>query len=113
MFNYSRITVHKVKLIVRRLNGSSMAGGYVRELELPFVPTVGMQFRQGTSTWLWETATGELAPPVQAVIYDIDEETIVCLFTVDQELNSGFWTTLDYETLGERCAELDYFRTWE
>jgi hypothetical protein len=102
--------VHNVKFIVRRLSGSSMMGGYVRELELPFVPTVGMQFKQGGSTWMWETALGELAPPIETVVYDLDEGMIVCLFTVDQELSSAFWTTLDYEGLGERCAELDYFR---
>jgi hypothetical protein len=113
MFNYSRITVHKVKLIVCRRNGMSIAGGYVRDVELPFVPTVGMEFRQGTSTTLWEATIGVLTPAVEKVIYDFDEETIVCLFTVNQELNSAFWTTLDYEGLGEGCAELDYFRTGE
>ncbi len=69
-----------------------------------------MQFEKGGSTTLWETATGELKPAVEAVIYNIDEEEIVCLFTVGQELHCSFWTTLDYEALGEGCAELDYFR---
>jgi hypothetical protein len=61
----------EVKLIVRVVNGKQVVGGYVRDLELPFVPTIGMKFEQGSSTWLWETVNGkELNPSVQEVIYD-------------------------------------------
>jgi hypothetical protein len=102
--------VHKVKLVVRHLSDGTLMGGYVRELDLPFVPSIGMRFKQGASTWLWETEAGKLAPPVEQVIYDIDEETIVCLFTVDAALKSAFWETLNYAKYGDGCAELVYFQ---
>lgn len=37
--------MHKVKFIVRHVSNGELRGGYVRELELPFVPTIGMGFK--------------------------------------------------------------------
>ena len=96
--------MYKVKFVVRHKSEGYTLGGYVRDLELPFVPIIGMQFKQGVSTWLWETGKGELAPKVEAVVYDLDEELFACLFTVDQELNSSFWTRISMV-----ASELDYF----
>ncbi|WP_025721405.1 hypothetical protein [Paenibacillus sp. 1-18] len=65
--------------------------GYVREIDIQFVPSVGMKFRQGSSTWLWETKNGELAPEVKEVTYNIDDEIVYCLFEVNERLESSFW----------------------
>ncbi len=100
----------KVKLVVRVVKNKKVLGGYVRDIELPFAPAVGMKFKQGISTRLWETLDNdELSPSVQKVIYDFDEECIVALFEVSDFLASAFWTKLDYENLGNRCAEMGYF----
>jgi hypothetical protein len=87
---------YKVELLVRQVVKGEVVALYVSEdLELPFVPSVGMQFKQGTSTWLWEIEGGELMPKIEAVICDLDQETLVCLFTVEKSLKSGFWTKIE------------------
>lgn len=87
---------YRVELLVRHVVNGKVVALYVRDdLELPFVPTVGMQFKQGTSTWLWETDKSELMPAIETVIYDFDEETLVCLFTVNEELNASFWKKIE------------------
>jgi hypothetical protein len=92
--------MHKITLLVRHLSDGHLIGLYVRDdLKLPFVPTVGMQFKQGISTWLWETSRGELMPSVETVTYDFDEEAFVCLLTVGEALNSRFWTHIPSEKL--------------
>ncbi|MES2740772.1 MAG: hypothetical protein V4754_07445 [Pseudomonadota bacterium] len=96
--------MYKVKLIVWVKSGSAFVRGYFRELNLPFIPSLGMQFKKGTSTWLWETQNGEIAPKVEAVVYDIDEDLFACLFIVDQELKSSFWTDIDIQSM-----EAQYF----
>jgi hypothetical protein len=89
------MTNHKIELLVREMSNEKVVALYVRsDLELPFVPVIGMQFKQGTSTWLWEIDGGELMPKIEAVIYDLDKETLVCLFTVEKPLKSGFWTKI-------------------
>lgn len=90
------MSTYRVELLVRQVSKGKVVALYVSDdLPLPFVPTVGMQFRKGTSTWLWETDNGELMPAVEAVIYDLDQETIVCLFTVEEPLNASFWTKIE------------------
>jgi hypothetical protein len=101
--------MHKVKFIVRHVSNGELQGGYVRELELPFVPTIGMGFKQGASTWLWETGEGELAPTVEAVVYDLDDDVFACLFTVDKELVASFWTSFGSARFTSAHAEMDYF----
>lgn len=103
--------MYKVKLVVCLVEKGVTKGGYVKQFELAFVPCVGMKFVQGISTRLWETADGkELSPAVQEVIYDLDYEEIICLFTINKPLESSFWQRLNFEKLGMRCAELEYFR---
>ncbi len=102
--------MHRVKLIVRLVENGVTTGGYVRQLELPFVPCVGMKFEQGTSCRLWEVDGDELNPSIEEVVYDLDEEEIVCLLSVEKALSSSFWETLDLAAHGIRCAELQYFR---
>ena len=103
--------MYKVKLVVRLLQDGATAGGYVRQLELPLVPCTGMKFEQGISTRLWETTDNdELSPAVEEVVYDIDDEVIVCLFTIAKPLAASFWHKLRFEELGMKCAELNYFR---
>jgi hypothetical protein len=94
------MSTYKVTLLVRHVSEGQLIGLYVRDdLNLPFVPTVGMQFKQGTSTWLWETYGRELMPSVETVTYDFDEEAFVCLLTVDDALSSSFWTYIPSEKL--------------
>lgn len=101
----------KTKLIVRVMKDGEVEGGYVKDVELPFVPTVGMMFRHGISCGMWETKSeGELNPPVKHVIFDFDEECIVALFEIEDFLVSTFWTELNYEELGSRCFEMNYFK---
>lgn len=103
--------MHQVKLVVRVSNSGRTVGGYVRQLSLPFIPQRGMKFEQGVSCGLWETERGgELSPEVEQVIYDINSEEVVCLFTVSDKLVSTFWTELKVAELGSQCAELIYFR---
>jgi hypothetical protein len=99
----------RVVLVVKVINDyKETVGGYAHELELPFVPTVGMKFKQGTSTWLWEVEDGELEPEVKEVVYNIDEEAIYCLFEINQYLKSSFWHELPTIT---NSFELSQFRT--
>lgn len=103
--------MHKIKLVVRLFQDGETTGGYVRQIELPFVPQPGMKFEQGISCHLWETQDGEeLSPGIECVIYDLDEEEIVCFFTIKSKLASTFWTELKVAELGAQCAELKYFR---
>ncbi|WP_193453247.1 hypothetical protein [Pseudomonas nitroreducens] len=101
--------MHRILLAVRVIGGEPR--GYCREIELPFVPTVGMRFEQGISTTLWETTSGdELSPAVEQVIYDLDEEMFVCLFTVESPLAASFWENLPELQPGHVCGVMDYFR---
>ena len=87
---------YRVKLLVRQMAKGKVVALYVSDdIELPFVPTVGMQFKKGASTWLWETDNGELMPGIETVTYDFDEETFVCLFTVEEPLKASFWTKIE------------------
>lgn len=83
----------KICLVVKSFDKKSkqLVKAYARNLDLPFVPTVGMKFKHGLSTWLWETDNGELSPGVKEVVYNIDEETIYCLFEVNEILGASFW----------------------
>ncbi len=100
----------KVKLVVRVVKDNEAVGGYVKDVKLPFVPIIGMKFKKGISTTLWETIdNNELSPDVKHLIYDFDEECAVALFEVSEFLSSNFWTKLDYENLDDRCAEMSYF----
>lgn len=102
----------KVHLVVGLVKGKGKpTRGYYRQIELPFVPQVGMKFEQGVSTTMWETRDGELNPSIEEVIYDLDEEVIVCLFTVSEELHASCWKELQNPTNDNyKCAELKYFR---
>ena len=103
--------MHKVMLAVRVVQQGKVIRGYYRDLELPFVPTEGMRFEQGSSTTLWETTTGkQIDPAVERVIYDLDEGQIVCLFTVDQQLAATFWHNTPDVKPGQVCGVLHYFR---
>ncbi|RNF30687.1 hypothetical protein NM04_11240 [Massilia aurea] len=104
------MSMHKVTLLVRHVANGQLVGLYVRaEMELPFVPTVGMQFKQGTSTWLWETDSGELMPSIETVTYDLDDGVFVCLFTVDQPLKASFWTPISRDKLAN-SSYVPYFQ---
>lgn len=90
----------KICLVVRVVSrDDETIGAYAREVELPFVPTVGMEFKQGSSTWLWETESGQLHPTVKRVVYNFDEETVYCLFEITEYLKSSFWTEINSEIL--------------
>ncbi|MGE8436833.1 MAG: hypothetical protein ACN6P2_09875 [Pseudomonas palmensis] len=103
--------MHKVMLAVRVVQSGEVIRGYYRDLELPFIPTVGMRFEQGTSTTIWETVSGQqLDHGVERVIYDLDEDQIVCLFTVNQPLAASFWQNAAEVELGQTCGVLHYFR---
>lgn len=101
--------MYRILLAVRLVGGQPR--GYCREIELPFVPTVGMRFEQGTSTTLWETMSGgEFSPVVEEVTYDLDEEIFVCLFSVGSPLAASFWTALPELQPGHVCGVMSYFR---
>lgn len=99
----------KVKLVVRVMKDGELIGGHTKSVELPFVPTIGMKFKEGISTRLWETVNGnELSPGVEHIIYDFDEECVVALFEVSEHLSSNFWITINPEHLGI-TGEMHYF----
>lgn len=100
----------KTTFVVRVIDKDrNTIGGYVRELDLPFVPTIGMRLNGGTSTWLWETIDGkELRPQIKDIVYDIDEEEILCLFEIDKFLAHGFWIKIKEENLNN-SLELSRF----
>lgn len=103
--------MYKILLAVRIVRHGVTEGGYSRELELPFIPTVGMRFEQGVSTTLWETTTGEeLDPAVERVIYDLDENIFVCLLTISLPLAASFWQGLPERSDGTVCGVMQYFR---
>lgn len=103
--------MHKVMLAVRVVQHGEVICGYYRDLELPFVPTEGMRFEQGTSTTMWETVSGQrVDPQVERVVYDLDEGLILCLFTVDQPLAASFWENTAEIGPGQVCGVLHYFR---
>lgn len=103
--------MHKVMLAVRVVQRGEVIRGYYRDLELPFVPTAGLRLEQGTSTTIWETVTGQqIDPEIERVIYDLDEDRLVCLFTVDQPLAASFWQNAAEVKPGQICGILHYFR---
>ncbi|GLO24368.1 hypothetical protein [Pseudomonas putida] len=103
--------MHKVMLAVRVIQRGEVIRGYYRNLELPFVPAEGMRFEEGTSTTMWETVSGQqIDPQVERVVYDLDEDLIVCLFTVDQPLAASFWENAAEVGPGQVCGVLHYFR---
>ncbi|ETK13981.1 MULTISPECIES: hypothetical protein [Pseudomonas] len=103
--------MHKVLLAVRAIQKGDVFGYYSHQLTLPFAPFPGLRFEQGTSCTLWKTMTGsELAPSVEQVIYDLDEEQFVCLFDVDIPLKASFWTDDVGLKPGSVSAIGEYFR---
>jgi hypothetical protein len=104
------MSTYRVEFLVRQMSQGKVVALYVRDdMELPFVPTVGMQFKQGVSTWLWETDNGELMPAIETVTYDFDEETFVCLFTVEAPLKASFWTKIEGADI-ERSTYPPYYQ---
>jgi hypothetical protein len=84
--------MHKVLLAVRVVQHGEVLGYCSHELALPFAPFKGLRFEQGSSCKLWETKTGkELDPAVERVVFDLDENMFVCLFTVSIPLEASFW----------------------
>lgn len=60
---------------------------------------------------LWETPIGtELDPEVERVIYDLDEEQFVCVFTIAIPLQASFWYDHVDLTPGTVGAVDAYFR---
>lgn len=103
--------MHKVLLAVRVVQKGELVGYCSHQLNLPFAPFPGLRFEQGTSCKLWETMTGsELAPAVERVIYDLDEEQFVCIFNVDIPLRASFWYDDVDLTPGTVSAVGEYFR---
>ncbi|MEL3959343.1 hypothetical protein NST17_19505 [Caldifermentibacillus hisashii] len=87
----------KIVFVVKTVdNKGELVTGYVGQtLDMPFVPTVGMKFKMGISTWLWETDKGELDLPVKEIVYNLDDEIVYCLFEYEfergKELKHSFW----------------------
>ena len=70
--------------------------GYVLNLDLPFIPNVGMKITGGTSCLLWETQSGrKLNPKIQEVVYNMDEEAVYCLFEINELLSSSRWVKIN------------------
>lgn len=99
----------KIMFVARLVEDGDVVGGYSHNLELPFIPSLGMRFEQGTSCTLWETSRGEEAPVVERVVYDLDEGQFICLFTVKRPLTSSFWTVLKDDPKSV-CGARHYFR---
>lgn len=90
----------KMNLVaVREENGQPVAV-FERSCELPFVPSIGMKFRKGGATWLFETSDGEEEGRVSDLSYDFDEEAVYVLFKVSRALTSSFWIPTDPKTSG-------------
>ncbi|MCY1298180.1 hypothetical protein D9M70_476530 [compost metagenome] len=103
--------MHKVLLAVRIVQKGSILGYCSHQLTLPSAPFPGLRFKQGISCKLWETKIGsELDPEVERVIYDLDEEQFVCLFTADIPLQASFWYDDVRPEQGTVSAVADYFR---
>jgi|CXWL01.1.fsa_nt_gi hypothetical protein len=95
----NNLTSYKIVFLVRSITSQNQIQRlYAKELELPFVPAVGMKFVQGTN--LWETEDGELSPEIERVIFDLDDSKHVCLFTITKRLSSSFWQELDINKHG-------------
>ncbi|ALS22198.1 hypothetical protein [Paenibacillus naphthalenovorans] len=93
--------MYKVCFVVNVLDDmGDVMKGYLKVLELPFVPTVGMKFKQGISAWMWETELGEVDPPIKEVVYNLDEEMFFCLFHIyGLSLRSSFWKEYNLEQI--------------
>lgn len=89
-----------VTLVARATNiDRVIIGAYALNLDLPFLPHIGMRFTQGSGTALWETRSGIEFPAVKEVVYNVDEETCYCLLIVKDRLTSSLWTEIeDMET---------------
>ena len=96
----------KIVLVVKVISEGRLSAAYARDIELPFVPTIGMKFKQGVSCWLWETQEDTEFPPVKEIVYNLDEEIIYCLFEVHDKLKSSFW--IEIKNLGS-SIELSQF----
>ena len=98
-----------VKSIDKKQNYIKAA--YEREVEIPFIPTLGMRINCGSSTWLWETRDGcELAPAIKDIVYNFDDGIIYCLFEIyDKLLCNSFWVDIS-KNIGH-SFELSQFET--
>lgn len=99
-----------VKLLVRLLEDGKLTLVYERDVfPLPFVPSVGMRFEKSRGS-AFQTDDGEqLALEVERVIYDLDEQVLVCVCTVTARIGGqrAFWDELEVTELGGRER---YFR---
>lgn len=103
--------MHKVLLAVRLVQKGLVLNIFSHEIALPFAPFPGLRFEQGTSCKLWETmANTELDPPVEKIIYDLDEDRLVCLFTINTPLKASFWYDDTPSTPGQISGLIKYFR---
>ena len=91
--SFYKDAIMKIAFVVKVVSSeNNLLGGYTREVDMPFTPIIGMKIEGGSSTFLWETYTGDkLAPRIQDIVYNIDEEQFFCLFVVDQFLSNSFW----------------------
>jgi len=91
--SFCKDVIMKVTFVVKVVSSeNNLLGGYTREFDMPFTPTIGMKIEGGSSTFLWEADSGDkLAPRIQDIVYNVDEEQLFCLFVVDQFLSNSFW----------------------
>ena len=88
--------LYGVDLVVVRENeeDGTIEEVFVKSLELPFVPTVGMRFDYEGSSWIWEMERDSFSPSVVEVVYDLAEERFGAIFRVSSShgrLGSSFW----------------------
>ncbi|SHH52308.1 hypothetical protein SAMN02745823_00164 [Sporobacter termitidis DSM 10068] len=68
---------------------------YCRREKLPFAPAIGMKLSVNSRMPLWQTADGMvLDPPIKEIVYNLDDDEVYCLFEVDKELASGYWSKI-------------------
>jgi hypothetical protein len=87
----------KTVLLVRVLDkAGNTIGAYYRNVKLPFVPVLGIKLKLSSSVSLWETTQGEeLDPPIKEIVYNFDDNTMYCLFEIDEFLVSKYWTQIN------------------
>ena len=68
----------KVTLVVKVIDADDQViGAYYSMANLPFMPTIGMKFKQSSSIHLWKTIDGfELNPSVIEIVYNLDDKEV-------------------------------------
>lgn len=101
---------YRTQFVARLIEDGDVVAFYCSDdVRLPFVPAVGTYFSQASGGWLWATALGNLMPAVEDIVYDLDNQLLICLFTIEAALGSPFWIRMEPNQLDRKKYPAHFF----